>query len=260
MTASTRTPPLDEAAFAALYQRLRRVPAWGPADRRGALNYLTPAQVQAAAGEVRLGRSVSLAAPIETGLTPDQPEPAIHDMTGPTGDQADPDGLTFAQDRLAINVHGNADSHMDALCHAMYRKQLYNGVPAEAVTARGAEELSIEVARDGIAGRGVLLDIPRLHEVPWLEPGDLVTADDLVRAADAQRVSVGPGDLLFVQVPSTIRSLMNSARWPPDPRGRPGPAAGWPGGIGGRGRRSRRSSRAATLPGRRSPLGRWRVS
>jgi kynurenine formamidase len=200
MTASTRTPPLDEAAFAALYHRLRRVPAWGPADRRGALNYLTPAQVRAAASEVRLGRSVSLAAPIETGLTPDQPEPAIHDMTGPTGDHADPDGLTFAQDRLAINVHGNADSHMDALCHAMYRKELYNGVPAEAVTTRGAEELSIEVARDGIAGRGVLLDIPRLYEVPWLEPGDLVTADDLVRAADAQRVSVGPGDLLFVRV------------------------------------------------------------
>ena len=88
-------PPLDEASFAALYHRLRRVPAWGPADRRGALNYLTPALVQAAASEVRLGRSVSLAAPIETGLTPDQPEPAIHVMTGQTGDQADPEGLTF---------------------------------------------------------------------------------------------------------------------------------------------------------------------
>jgi kynurenine formamidase len=200
MTASTRTPPLDGAAFAALYHRLQRVPAWGPADRRGALNYLTPARVQAAASEVRLGRSVSLAAPIETGLTPDQPEPALHNMTGRTGEQADPEGLTFAQDRLAINVHGNADSHMDALCHAMYRKKLYNGVPAETVTERGAEELSIEVARDGIAGRGVLLDIPRLYGVSWLEPGDLVTGEDLARAADAQQVSVGPGDLLFVRV------------------------------------------------------------
>src|SRR6202034_3950753 len=169
----------------------------GPA-RRAELPHAGPGA--AAAGEVRLGRSVSLAAPIETSLTPDQPHPAIHDMTGRTGDQADPEGLTFAQDRLTINVHGNADSHMDALCYAMYRKELYNGVPAEADTARGAEELSIEVARDGIAGRGVLLDIPRLFGVPWLEPGDLVTADDLVRAADAQRVSVGPGDLLFVRV------------------------------------------------------------
>ena len=121
-------------------------------------------------------------------------------MTGPPGDQADPEGLTFAQDRLGINVHGNADSHIDALCHIMYRKSLYNDVSADAVTSDGAEELSIEETRDGIAGRGVLLDIPRLHGVPWLEPGELVTAEDLARAADAQQVSVSAGDLLFVRV------------------------------------------------------------
>jgi kynurenine formamidase len=120
-------------------------------------------------------------------------------MTGPPGDQADPAGLTFARDRLSGNVHGDVDSHIDALCHVMYRKTLYNGVPADAVTARGARQLSIEVARDGIAGRGVLLDIPRLRGVAWLEPGDLVTAAELAAAADAQQVAVGPGDLLFVR-------------------------------------------------------------
>ena len=199
MTAGTGKPALDAAEFEALYQRLRQVPAWGAADRRGALNYLTPERVLAAAGEIRLGRTVSLAAPIETGLTPDDPAPAIHEMTGPPGNQADPGGLTFAQDRLGINVHGNVDSHIDALCHIMYRKTLYNGVPADAVTSRGAQELSIEVARDGIAGRGVLLDIPRLRGVPWLEPGDLVTGAELTAAAESQQVSVGPGDLLFVR-------------------------------------------------------------
>ena len=120
-------------------------------------------------------------------------------MSGPPGDRADPDGLTFAQDRLGINVHSNVDSHIDALCHAMWRKTLYNGVSADEVTERGARELSIEVAHDGIAGRGVLLDIPRLRGVPWLEPGDHVTAAELAAAAEEQRVSVGPGDLLFVR-------------------------------------------------------------
>jgi kynurenine formamidase len=200
MTARPDQPVVDAAEFGALYDRLRHVPAWGPADRRGALNYLTADRVLAAAGEIRLGRTVSLAAPIETDLTPDQPEPAIHDMKGRPGDQADPDGLTFAQDRLGINVHGDADSHIDALCHAMYRKMLYNGVPSTAVTTHGAEELSIDVAKDGIAGRGVLLDIPRLRGVSWLEPGDLVTADDLTAAAEAQHLTVGAGDLLFVRV------------------------------------------------------------
>jgi kynurenine formamidase len=192
-------PALDAAEFDALYERLRQVPSWGPADRRGALNHLTPDRVLAASSEIRLGRTVSLAAPIETSQTPDDPDPAVHEMTGTPGERADPAGLTFARDRLSINVHGNADSHMDALCHAMYRKTLYNGVPADAVTGHGADELSIEVARDGVAGRGVLLDIPRLRGVGWLEPGDLVTAAELAGAAEAQRVSVGPGDLLFVR-------------------------------------------------------------
>ena len=199
MTAGTEKPVLDAAEFEALYRRLRQVPSWGAADRRGALNYLTPERVLAAASEIRLGRTVSLAAPIETGLTPDDPAPAIHEMAGPPGSQADPGGLTFAQDRLGMNVHGNVDSHIDALCHIMWRKTLYNGVPADAVTSRGAQELSIEVARDGIAGRGVLLDIPRLRDVRWLEPGDLVTGAELTAAAEAQQVSVGPGDLLFVR-------------------------------------------------------------
>jgi kynurenine formamidase len=200
MTASSGQPAIGAAEFTALYERLQHVPPWGPADRRGALNHLTPARVLAAAGEIRLGLTVSLAAPIETDLTLDQPEPAIHDMKGRPGEDADPEGLTFAQDRLGINVHGDADSHIDALCHVMYRKMLYNRVPAVAVTRHGADELSIDVARDGIAGRGVLLDIPRLRGVSWLEPGDLVTGEDLAQAAAAQRVAVGPGDLLFVRV------------------------------------------------------------
>jgi kynurenine formamidase len=191
---------LSAAEFGALYQRLRGAVPWGPEDRRGALNYLTPDRVLAAAAEIRLGRTVTLEAPIESSAAADNPEPAVHELTSPTGDRADPAGLTFATDRLAINVHGNADSHIDALCHVMYEARLYNGVPAATIGAAGAPELSIEVAKNGIVGRGVLLDIPRLHGLSWLEPGDHVTADDLAGAEQAQQVSVGEGDLLFVRV------------------------------------------------------------
>jgi kynurenine formamidase len=195
-----RPAVLDAADFSSLYRRLRDAADWGPADRRGALNNITPQQVLAAVTEIRLGRAVTMAAPVESRVTMDNPEPAIHQMTGPAGNQADPDGLSFAMDRLAMNVHGNADSHMDALCHVIYRASLYNGVPADTVTAEGAAELSIEVARNGVVGRGVLLDIPRLRGVPWLEPGDHVTADDLIAAEETQQVRVGQGDLLFVRV------------------------------------------------------------
>ena len=65
--------PMTKAKFRALYDRLRAQPPWGPADRRGALNYLTPATMLAAVGEVKLGRSVSLACPIEYRVTADTP-------------------------------------------------------------------------------------------------------------------------------------------------------------------------------------------
>jgi len=190
---------LSSADFQALYERLRGQAQWGEDDRRGAMNHITPDRLLAAASEVRLGRSVTLAAAL-AGSAADNPEPGARHMKHLPGESSDVPGLSFAVDQMAMNLHGNADSHIDALCHVSYRGELYNGVAPEAVTSQGASELSIDDARDGIAGRGVLLDIPALRGVPWLEPGDCVTAADLAAAQQAQQVDVGPGDLLFVRV------------------------------------------------------------
>ena len=190
---------MTEAEFRAVYERLRSQLPWGPDDRRGALNYITPGTVIAAMREVKLGRTVSLAAPVEDWPAADNPEPARHDMKGPLGADAGP-GLSFSLDRIAMNVHGNADSHIDALCHVMFDGTLHNGLAADTVDENGAAELSIDVAADGIVGRGVLLDVPRSRGVPWLEPGDHVTVDDLLAAERDQGVRAGRGDILLVRV------------------------------------------------------------
>ena len=190
---------LNAAEFRALYDRVKHMSRWGPADRRGGLNNITPTQGTAAAGGVRLGRSVSLAAPVDIEVALDNPDPAVHQMTQP-GLSSPESGLSFAMDRLAMNIHGNADSHIDALCHVIFDGTLYNDISADAVTAAGATELSIEEAGGGIVGRGLLLDIPRVRRVPWLDPGDHVTADDLIAAEAAQEVRIEPGDLLFIRV------------------------------------------------------------
>src|SRR5262250_795763 len=197
---------MSEAEFRSLYERVRSQVPWGPGDRRGALNYLTPATVLAAMAEVRVGRTVSLAAPVETLVTLDNPDPCQHQMTQSPGTPPAP-GLSFALDRVAMNIHGNADSHIDALCHVIFDGSLYQGVPASTLTEAGAEELSISVARDGIVGRGVLLDVPRVRGVPWLEPGDHVTVGDLAAAERDQQVQVGQGDLVFIRVGHRLRRL-----------------------------------------------------
>jgi kynurenine formamidase len=190
---------MSAASFRALHHRLRGQVPWGADDRRGALNHITPERLAAAVGEVRLGQPVTLAAPLASSA-PDNPEPGARHMKRLPGEPSDVPGLSFAADQLVMNVHGDVDSHIDALCHVSYDGTLYNGVSPGAVTSQGAAELSIDDVRDGIAGRGVLLDIPRLRGVPWIEPGDHVTAAELAGAEAAQQVRVGPGDLLFVRV------------------------------------------------------------
>jgi len=191
---------LDAAAFRSLYRRLEQRSTWGTSDRRGALNNITPAHVLGAVGEVRSGKTVSLARPVEDRPSADNPEPCRHEMTGGTDDHAHGAGLHFAMDRFVMNVHGNADSHIDALCHVIYNNKLYGNISVDTLTPTGASALSIDVAGDGIVGRGVLLDIPLVRGVSWLEPGDHVTVDDLTAAESAEHVRVDRGDLLFVRV------------------------------------------------------------
>lgn len=192
-------PTVSADEFRELHARLQRTARARGGGDRGALVNITAAEIAAAAREVRVGRTVSLGAPVRSEVTEDNPQPAKHDMiaTGTNGSSTD---LHFALDRFAMNVHGNADSHLDALCHVIYEGELFNGVPADKVGNHGAAALSVNSARDGIVGRGALLDIPRLRGVRWLEPGDHVTIDELVAAEQAQGVRVGKGDLLFVRV------------------------------------------------------------
>ena len=195
---------LSSADFQTLYERLRGEVRWGADDRLGTLNFITPGRRAAAAREVQLGQAVTLAAPL-AGSGPDNPEPGARHMKRLPHEPSDVAGVSFAADQLVMNIHGDVDSHIDALCHVSYRGTLYNGVAPDAVTSQGASELSIEDAHDGIVGRGVLLDIPRFWGVEWLEPGDHVTAADLAGAEAAQQVRVGPGDLLFVRVGHRMR-------------------------------------------------------
>ncbi|WP_408056086.1 cyclase family protein [Streptomyces luteolifulvus] len=200
-TPAAPAPRLSAEDFAALCARVRRESGDGAHEvSRGALDTIRPGHVLAAAAEVRSGRTVTMAAQVQTEPGPDDPEPCVHVMTGAVRGAMKRSGLGFARDRFTMNVHGDADSHLDALCHVIYDGTLHGGVDADTVTTAGATALSVEVARDGIVGRGVLLDIPLLRGVPWLEPGDHVTPDDLAEAERFHGVQVGEGDLLFVRV------------------------------------------------------------
>jgi len=184
--------------FRQLFDRVSNWGTWGADDERGALNYLTPELVAAAAGLVRNGRTVSLSRSLNTEREPDNPEPADHRMTM-LGGREHPQGLAFAKDYIGVDYHNDSHSHLDALCHVSYDGSLYNGRPADSVSATGAAVETVEALKDGLVGRGVLLDVSRARGVSWLEPGDSVLPGDLEESEDRQGVRVEEGDILLVR-------------------------------------------------------------
>jgi kynurenine formamidase len=205
---------VTRAEFGELFRSLSSWGRWGESDDRGALNHLTPERVVEAARLVRDGITVTLSLPMNTAAAVDNPEPAVHYMvTTQREGEGGPGELQFAMDFVGADYHHDGHTHIDALCHVIYEGSLYNGTPAGAVTAEGATADSIEVLANGLVARGVLLDIPRLLGLPWLEPGQHVFRDELEAAEREQGVTVGEGDVLLVRTGHT-RRLSELGPWP----------------------------------------------
>jgi kynurenine formamidase len=89
-------------------------------------------------------------------------------------------------------------THVDALCHMFVRGRMYNGFGPEDVRSDGAVRNSVYSLRDGVVGRGVLLDVAAYRGEPFLDNDSVVRVEDLEGAERAQAVEVGPGDVLIV--------------------------------------------------------------
>ena len=164
-------------------------------ETTGALNLITPERRAAATALIREGTPVSCALPVRPA--PNNPKPAQHYMIR-AGDSPAERGIAGAMDYFGIAPHGLASTHMDALCHIFVEGKMYNGFDQDEVRTNGAWKLRIMSGKDGIIGRGVLLDIARLRGVDWLEPREPIGAAELEAAEAAQGVQVGPGDTLLI--------------------------------------------------------------
>ena len=186
----------------ALFAQVSNWGRWGKDDERGALNHIGAAEVARSAALVREGRTVSLSRNFPTQPGPENPWPAQHHMVIAGDDPCVPgvDGLEVSTDYIGIAFHGMASSHIDALCHVFAQGRMYNGHPASDVKSTGARRNTIMAAKDGIVGRGVLLDVPRAQDVPFVDAGHMVTVAELEAAEEALRLIVGKGDLLMVRL------------------------------------------------------------
>jgi len=168
---------------------------WGKDDQKGTINLITPAVRKRAAALVRAGISVSLARTDSIEDAPDN-KPAFGHAMLVTGADA---SAQFAMDRYTEAYHGSGITHLDALCHMIGSATLFNGFPRDSVTQSGAAKLDVLNFKDGIFARGVLMDIPMLKGLPFLEPGQPIYPDDLDAWVKKAGIKIEPGDVILIR-------------------------------------------------------------
>lgn len=191
-TVSTQAPPanaprMSAAEFEQLFKTNNNWGRWGKNDKLGTMNLITNAKRKQAAALVKSGIAVSIAHDLSSEAALDNPNPMKLAM-----------GPNFRTDVQTFNYHGPFVTHLDSLCHYPYNGRLYNDIPVTANNENGCA-IGIENLKDGIVTRGVLIDIPRLKGVPYLEPPTPVTPEEVDAWLKKTGLKVTPGDAIVLR-------------------------------------------------------------
>ncbi|AWW39019.1 cyclase family protein [Streptomyces cadmiisoli] len=189
------------AEFHDIAERVNNWGRWGTDDEIGTLNLITDEVVRGAAAEVRTGRRIPLALPlqqdgVQTGMIPGRVNP-LHVMVQINQELFGPGTVACSDDAVTMGLQ--AATHWDGLPHVSHSGKLYNGRPAATVTAHdGARYSGIDKARH-IVSRGVLLDVARALGTDRLPGGHAVTPEDLDAAEELAGTRVRAGDIVLVR-------------------------------------------------------------
>jgi kynurenine formamidase len=102
----------------------------------------------------------------------------------------------------SVAFHGIAHTHLDSLAHINYDGVFYNGYkpdPAQVKKDDGHAKNSIHNLKNGIFTRGILIDIPLMKGVKYLEPGTPIYVEDIEAWLKRAGLKITPGDALFVR-------------------------------------------------------------
>lgn len=189
------------AEFHDIAKRVNNWGRWGEDDEIGTLNLITDDVVRQAAATVRTGRRIPLALPlqqdgVQTGMIPGRVNP-LRTMVMLNWEMFGPGTVATSDDVVTMGLQ--AATHWDALTHVSHSGRIYNGRPADSITAHGGAAFSGIEKVTTLVSRGVLLDVARARDLIRL-PGDhAVTPEDLEAAEELAGVTVRSGDIVLVR-------------------------------------------------------------
>lgn len=191
---SSGNPQLTKADIDEMMKSLSNWGRWGTQDQLGALNLITPEKRKQAAALVKDGVTVSLSHDVVKKEVGSSPAFTQRMVTLPQAME-----VTSCGDQYCVAYHGFTQTHMDSLCHLFYKGQMYNGFSQKEVTERGAAKLSVINFKQGVFTRCILMDLPQLLGVRFLEGGRAIYPADLDAWEKAAGVKVESGDAVLIR-------------------------------------------------------------
>jgi len=166
---------------------------FGPDDQLGMLNHITDAKRAAALQLVRQGRLYDLGHVLDEHV-PVFPGRSFHQTLVTTAHHANRMSVGANDVNWITEVFSSTTqlgTHLDALSHLQMGGRGYNGwTAAELAEPWGVNRLGAETIPQ-IVTRGWLVDVAAARGIAGLEPGDVITVDDL------GDTSPEPGDAVF---------------------------------------------------------------
>lgn len=171
---------------------------WGDDDRRGTLNFISRERVLDACALPRTGQIVSCALPFDEDQM--RADAARRESVGASTSARGCDSATGSEEPSSTPPEPPG-----SVTQWNIRAQISPGDDAHDTddsTLAGESGVlveSIDRLTNGVVGRGILLDLPRIAGRPWLDDGTRIFPSDLDACAERSGVTVQPGDIVLVR-------------------------------------------------------------
>lgn len=185
---------------------------WGPNDRRGSMNLMTPERAKKAASLVRTGEKVELGHVLdETIPTFGTRRFGVHLKQMFMNPQANRRG---SNEEIVVTELGQVGTQFDGFPHQTIGDEAYNCVNVPSISGRsGFAEMGIHTVGT-IFTRGVLIDVAGLKGVPTLGDDYEITVDDLQQALQRQGdARVEEGDAVIIHTGWGVHWARDNARY-----------------------------------------------
>jgi kynurenine formamidase len=165
---------------------------WGPNDRRGSMNLMTPDRAKRAASLIRTGEIVELG----HVLAQDMPffgtrRFDVHQKVMFMNPQ---DNRRGSNEEIVITEIGQVGTQLDMFPHQTIGDETYNCVKIPEIAGRGGfRDMGVDTVGT-IFTRGVMLDIAALKGMPVLGDDYEITVADIEQAMQRQNLRVEEGD------------------------------------------------------------------